>query len=88
MSEEEETQTRKILEKLSRMGFSKSELTKIEESFETPVFMEKLKDPEFSAQLLESFETPVFRESYLKDPLLAISKLDRNKIKRKHGLQD
>ena len=80
MAEEEETRTRNLFDKLSRMGFSKSELTKIEKSFEVPLVREKLKDPDFSAQLLESFEVPVFRESYFEDPLLAISKLDRNSL--------
>ena len=74
---EEEVQARKLLEKLSRMGFSRAELTKIKESFEVPVFREKLKDPLFTQKLLESFEVPVFRENYLRDPKTAINKLSR-----------
>jgi len=72
---EEEVQARKLLEKLSRMGFSRTELAKIEESFEVPVFRKKLMDPEFSSKLLESFEVPVFRETFFNDPISAIQNL-------------
>ena len=72
---EEEVQARKLLDSLSKMGLSKTELNIIKKTFETPVFREKLKDSRYAKELLESFETPVFREQFIKDPQIALKRI-------------
>jgi hypothetical protein len=77
MSRYQSTKFDELLKKLIRMGLTKTEISKLEKTFEVPVFREKFEDPIVAQKLLNSFEVPVFRKRFFEDPIVAIEKLSR-----------
>ena len=70
-----------LLQELSKIGLSKSELSKFKESYEDPIVGRKLssifENPITARKLLESFEVPVFRKEFFDDPIIAVEKISR-----------